>query len=137
MAFDTVQIVGVVATVKRLGLVVGDVPVIYLPHAQFAYRAIAPMLELRTTGDPMRAAGVLRRVLANIDPNVPTFDVKAESERLMQSIGTTRFATPPPAANRQTRTTAAQMRGRCLRDRIQLSSDNSGGSKKGPLKGCC
>lgn len=89
---DTVRIVGVVGTVKQRGLGASNPPQLYAPQSQcpggfFAYVAV------RTTGRPETYIRGLERIVANVDPTIPVFDVETMSDRLAQSVGTTRFAT--------------------------------------------
>jgi len=88
---DTVEIVGVVASVKQRGLAADDWPEIYVPFAQapsnIAYVAV------RTSGDPEAQTAAVKRVIFNLDRTVPVSEVETMTERMVQSVGTTRFST--------------------------------------------
>lgn len=91
---DTVQIVGVVASTKENGLAADDIAQVYFPVAQLlGGRAVQVFISLRTVGDPHVHIRSLQRTVASVDHTVPVSDVKTMSERMMQSVGTTRFST--------------------------------------------
>ena len=87
---DTAVIVGVVATVKQNGLDADDWPEIYLPIAQvpLSFADIA----VRTSGDPEAQTAAVKHAIALLDRTVPVSDVRTMSERMTQSVGTTRFS---------------------------------------------
>jgi ABC-type antimicrobial peptide transport system permease subunit len=87
---DTLQVVGVVATVKQGGLAAETFPEMYVPFEQFPgdYAAVA----LRTTGDPKRQTNAMQRAIASVDKAVPVSSVATMSERMAQSVNTTRFS---------------------------------------------
>jgi putative ABC transport system permease protein len=88
---DTMQIVGIVASVKQGGFTESDRPGIYLSLAQtpdtFATVAV------RSSGDPAAQTDVIRRVIGSLDPAVPVFNIETMSDRMADTVGTTRFAT--------------------------------------------
>jgi putative ABC transport system permease protein len=88
---DTVEIVGVVATVKLGGLAGQDVPEIYVPMDQ--YPEFTAALAVRTKGDPDAFSETLKRVLANIDPTMSVYDVETMRQRMAQSLDATQFST--------------------------------------------
>jgi putative ABC transport system permease protein len=91
---DTAEIVGVVASVKEGGLAADVEPTIYWPFAQFlGGRAVQAFVSLRTAGDPQAQTRMLRQTVAGLDRMVPVSDIQTMSERLDQSVGTTRFST--------------------------------------------
>ena len=91
---DTVEIIGLVGSVKRFGLAEDNVPTIYIPYAQQPLGRFSwSYLVVRSRGDPEGQTASLRHVLATLDPLVPVSDVQTMTERMMESIGTTRFAT--------------------------------------------
>ena len=87
---DTVQIVGVVTSVKQGGLEEPDRPEMYVPFAQFP-NTLA-FLALRTSGDPASRVRLLRRVVASVDSTAPVSDVATMNERMTASLGTGRFS---------------------------------------------
>ncbi|HJW15434.1 MAG TPA: ABC transporter permease, partial [Thermoanaerobaculia bacterium] len=63
------EIVGVVADVRRDGLGVVSRPEMYVPFAQEPWWAA--YVVIRTSGDPMRLAAVLRNEVRGLDPTLP------------------------------------------------------------------
>jgi putative ABC transport system permease protein len=90
---DTAEIVGVVAPVKQGLLAETDPPELYFSLAQSRPPGDFAAVALRTSGDPLREAGVLTQAMMQTDPTVPVFDIETITERLNASIETTRFAT--------------------------------------------
>ena len=88
---DTMEVVGIAAAVKQAGLAEADRPEIYLPFAQSPRNAAT--VAVRVPGNPGAEATAARRVIASLDPTVPVFDVKTMSQRMTQSVSTTRFST--------------------------------------------
>jgi predicted permease len=87
------HVVGVVGSVKQQGLVDGEgarLGTFYLAYAQTPGRGIA--FAVRTAGDPLQAAGVVRRAIAAVDPELPFYDVRPMAERVERSL--TRRRTP-------------------------------------------
>jgi ABC-type antimicrobial peptide transport system permease subunit len=84
------EIVGVVAPVKQNGLTAEDVPVMYVPNAQFPN--IYFDVEVRTSGDPAALTAMVKSAVTNLDPMVPVSDVQTMSARVAQQVGTTRFS---------------------------------------------
>ena len=87
---DTMEIVGVAGSVKEGGLAEPDRPEIYVSFAQSPSTVVT--IAERVSGDPAAHATAFRRMLASLDPTVPVFDVATMSDRMAQSIGTTRFS---------------------------------------------
>jgi predicted permease len=80
-------VVGVVGGVRRqtledLGEI--DVGAYYLPMKQNAFRTMG--LVLRTAGDPNAQVAPLRRIVAEIDPELPLFGVATMQERIDDSL---------------------------------------------------
>jgi ABC-type antimicrobial peptide transport system permease subunit len=70
-----------------------DPPELYLSLAQTRPPGDFAAVALRTSGDPLREAGVLKQAMLRLDPTVPVFDIETITERLTASIETTRFST--------------------------------------------
>ena len=70
--------VGVAADVKYSGLSAPPVAYMYLPVYAF-YRPDTTLI-VRTAGSPTAAAGGIRAAMADIDPNLPLFDVTTMAE---------------------------------------------------------
>jgi putative ABC transport system permease protein len=95
VGFGTMQIVGVVGTVKENGLIADDVPAFYVPYAQIVDGSLirSTNIAVRTIGDPRALTATVRRAIAELDPMAPVSDVATMSDRLGRSIGTIRFST--------------------------------------------
>jgi putative ABC transport system permease protein len=88
---DTVQIVGVVASVKQGGLLAHeDLAQFYLPFAQAPYPFVAVIV--RTAGDPAAQTAAVKQAIFRLDPTIPVSDVETMDARMGQSVGTTRFS---------------------------------------------
>jgi len=87
---DTMEIVGVAGSVKEGGLAEPDRPEIYVSFAQSPSNVVT--IAERVSGNPAARATAFRRMIASLDPTVPVFDVATMSDRMAQSIGTTRFS---------------------------------------------
>ncbi|MGE5357647.1 MAG: FtsX-like permease family protein, partial [Bacteroidales bacterium] len=82
------RVIGVVNTVRLMGLVDnGDerLGAYYVPYAQNPTRRVG--FAVRTKGEPTQAAAAIRRVLADIDPAMPFYDVRTMPERINRSLG--------------------------------------------------
>ena len=89
------EIVGVVANVKHRGLDAADRPELYVPYRQplFANWTVRPMqVAVRTAGDPLAAAGTVRREIARIDTEQAISDVRTMDERIGRSLEARRFS---------------------------------------------
>ncbi len=84
-------VVGVVGEVKQDGLVVSTTPVgaYYLPMAHDTTRFMA--FTLRSAGDPLVLAAPLRSAIAQLDPELPVFDVKTMEQVSDESLVTRRW----------------------------------------------
>jgi predicted permease len=88
---DTLEIVGVVGSVKSKGLAANDVPFMYGPIAQRpAFKAL--FATVRAAGDPDLATQPLKRVIASLDPLMPVSEIRSAKALLVDTVGTTRFA---------------------------------------------
>jgi ABC-type antimicrobial peptide transport system permease subunit len=93
----TLDIVGVVRSVKQFGLAAETVPQICMPFSQrlddaWVKDGVNAYVAVRTVGDPDAQTRTVKTVLASLDPIVPVYHFETLSERAAQSVGTTRFA---------------------------------------------
>lgn len=79
------QIVGVVADVRQSGLTDSAQEAIYRPRTQTP--PMPAMFAVRTTGDPLRAAEVIRREIAAIDPDEAVSAVQSMEDVVEKSEG--------------------------------------------------
>ena len=85
------EVVGMVGDVKRRGITADMQPQYYLPYAQCVITS--PSLEIRTQGNPVSIIGPLRAQLAEIDSNIPLYQVRTMEDYVSQSAAQPRFQT--------------------------------------------
>ena len=68
---EAMTIVGVVGDVRQRNPAIEPVPECYMPYLQHTYNSNTLNVVVRTAGDPLALAGTLRRVAAEISPEVP------------------------------------------------------------------
>jgi putative ABC transport system permease protein len=90
---DTVEVVGVTASVKQGGLVPENVPWVYLPLAQSPIVGVVDDIVVHTVGNPNAQAAAVRRVIASVDGSVPVYGMKSMDASVAQSVSLTRFST--------------------------------------------
>jgi predicted permease len=90
-------IIGVAGDIRSRGPAVAPRPEFYLPIAQVpdvAWSWNRTMYVLvRTTGNPSALVQALNTAVAQVDRDLPLFDVKTMDERLARSLATSRFNT--------------------------------------------
>jgi predicted lysophospholipase L1 biosynthesis ABC-type transport system permease subunit len=79
-----ITIVGVVGDVRQAGLNVAPRPEMYLPASQSPYPT--DWLAVRTTGDPSRLAGAVRRELRAVDKDLPIRETSSMEEILDREV---------------------------------------------------
>jgi predicted permease len=85
-----ITVVGVIGEVKLRGLVegVGDIGSYYMPQAQRPGRVLT--FSVRTSAAPTSAVSMVRERLAQVDRELPLFDLQTMEERLEGALGTRR-----------------------------------------------
>jgi putative ABC transport system permease protein len=68
---DGMTIVGVVGDVRQRNPAIDPMPECYMPYLQHSYNNNTLNVVIRTAGDPKALAGTVRRVAAEISPEVP------------------------------------------------------------------
>jgi putative ABC transport system permease protein len=68
---DGMTIVGVVGDVRQQNPAIAPTPECYMPYLQHAYNSNTLNVVIRTASDPATLAGTVRRVAAEISPEVP------------------------------------------------------------------
>jgi predicted permease len=88
-----IEIVGVAANTRYSSLKGALVPVVYLPYTY--QRSIGGLtFELRSAGDPIALAGVVREIVRRADSRIPVTDIRTQDAVINQTIGQERtFAT--------------------------------------------
>jgi putative ABC transport system permease protein len=88
---DTARVVGVVGNV-RFGTVDTDpVPDAFLSYYQSPRGRM--MVFLRTAGDPLGVAGPARRIIRDLAPDIPVYDIRTLESRTGDSMSYARFST--------------------------------------------
>ncbi len=83
-------VVGVVGDVRHFGLDEPARPEIYMPHAQQPYPREFEVV-VRTTGDPQSIVGIVRREVAELDPDIPLVDVEPLARTVSRQVAPARF----------------------------------------------
>ena len=90
-ATQWMTVVGVVGDTRVTGLTDDPYPQTYIPAAQAEPSSMAVVL--RATGDPERLAGTVGRVVRELDPALPVYDVKTMQQWLGEMIAQPRVGT--------------------------------------------
>jgi predicted permease len=88
--FTSMTIVGIVQDVRYDGLTGTVGPAIYLPFDQVPTQGELDIL-LRTTVEPGSLASAMRKVVLDVDPDQPLFDVETMDQRMSQSVAQQRL----------------------------------------------
>src|SRR6202011_4134312 len=83
------EIVGVVADMHLISLKVAPRPQIYIPHQQFGIHSMS--IVVRTQIDPQSLTVTLRRVVTEIDKDVPVYRTRTLADYMSQSIAQPRL----------------------------------------------
>jgi putative ABC transport system permease protein len=91
-------VVGVVADTRAMGLAQDPAPEFYLPAAQAPSPAWnwldrTMTVAVRTSGEPIAAAGAVRDAVRAVDPTVPVYNIGTMDQRITSSLSQTRFST--------------------------------------------
>ncbi|MFL5494271.1 MAG: ABC transporter permease, partial [Gemmatimonadales bacterium] len=91
-------VVGVVGDTRAMGLARDPVPEFYLPVAQAPPAAWnwldrTMTVVVRTSGEPIAAAGAVRDAVRAVDPTVPVYNIGTMDQRITSSLSETRFST--------------------------------------------
>jgi putative ABC transport system permease protein len=86
------EVVGVAGDVHQFGLASAVQSVMYLPHQQTAWGG-AMQLVVRTDGDPLALAGVLRNAVWEMDSNLPVSGLGTMDGRVAASMAQPKFRT--------------------------------------------
>ena len=83
------HVVGVTADVSELGAAADAPPTFYLPAAIVSPNTMSMLV--RTSGEPLALASAVRRVLQDIDPDIPMSQVTSMSARLSGALAEPKF----------------------------------------------
>lgn len=87
---DDAEIIGVVASVARSDLGEQRKALIYTPLQQST--VVGAVLAVRSTLPPAALAGLVRRAVAEVDPQVPVYGLRTMVDRVDESVGGRRLA---------------------------------------------
>jgi predicted permease len=85
-----IEIVGVSRTAKYIRLREEPRPQIFFPYAESESIQSATFF-VRTAGDASQAIGMVRRQIAQMDPNLPVFNVHTLEEQVQRSVASERL----------------------------------------------
>jgi predicted permease len=85
------EIVGVVADVKQNTLRESPYPAVYLPQRTFPLNAMS--FVIRSTAEPSTIAAEIRRRVADVDAELPIYDLETMTDAISGSIAQPRFYT--------------------------------------------
>ncbi len=80
------EIVGVVQDARYASVRRPPRPTIYLPYSQGLFPIGGTHFELRTAGNPLALAPVVRRVVHDLDPDVPVSEFKTQTEQIGETL---------------------------------------------------
>jgi predicted permease len=83
------EIVGVVGDVRAGRIEVAPAPLVYVPHAQYPFEAMTVFV--RTAGEPLSLAPMVRTQLASIDRDVAIGQMRAGAALLDEAVAQPRF----------------------------------------------
>jgi ABC-type antimicrobial peptide transport system permease subunit len=90
--FDRAPIVGVVADTRDAGLGVDALPTVYIPRALMPGWPFFSFV-IRTSGDPLSVVASTRRIIHELDPNLPVQNVRTLDDVLQTAIAPARWST--------------------------------------------
>jgi predicted permease len=81
------EVIGVAATARYGGLKLANPPVVYVPYPQVPTTQLRQMtFALRTDGDPLRFAAIVRQIVHDADSRVPVTNLITQSAEIDQGI---------------------------------------------------
>jgi putative ABC transport system permease protein len=88
---SSVPVVGVVTDLRYSKLDAGPDPQIFIPYRHYPRRFVRLTTVVRTAGDASASTAEIQRVVSDIDPRLPVFDVMTIEQALADSIAPRRF----------------------------------------------
>ena len=85
-----IRIVGVVRDARYSSLRADPPPTAYLPYQQRP-ALDSTVFAVRTSGDPMAMAGVVRETIRTVDPTLPLFGLRTQEQQVQRSIAQERL----------------------------------------------
>ena len=87
---EPMMVVGVAGDVRQRNPALPPQPECYMPYTQHSYNGATLNIVVRTGGEPLALAGSVRRVAAEISPNIPLAFTTME-ERVSNGVNSPRF----------------------------------------------
>ncbi len=87
------EIIGIVSDTKHLALAAAAEPFFYTPHAQIPHMRDMTLVVQSDSTDPASLAGLIRREVATLDPDVPLFRVLTLASLISSATAEPRFQT--------------------------------------------
>jgi predicted permease len=84
-------IVGVAGNIKHAGLATDWYPHVYMPGRQRVQRVQQMHLAVRTAGDPAAASATIRKLVRELDANLPVFAVRTMDDIVAESLNSQRL----------------------------------------------
>ena len=81
-----IEIVGLVGDAKYADLTKPAPPTVYFPYPLNEKPAGAVHFEVRTTGNPSALISGVRQIVRELDPHLPLFDVKTQTEQIDETL---------------------------------------------------
>jgi len=94
-----IEIVGLVGDAKYADLTKPAPPTVYFPYPLNEKPAGAVHFEVRTTGNPTGLISAVRQIVRELDPHLPLFDVKTQTEQIDETLLQERILQSSPAGS--------------------------------------
>jgi predicted permease len=83
---EVYEIVGLVQDAKYASLRNAPRPTVYLPYSQMPVPLSDIHFEVRTAADPLSLVPSVRRLVRELDNNVPLFEIKTQTEQIAETL---------------------------------------------------
>jgi putative ABC transport system permease protein len=83
------EVVGVVGNIRAESLTDDGREVVYFPHRWFSFLPLS--MTVRTAGNPLALAPLIRREIEILDPDVPMADIRLMDDYIAEAVAQTRF----------------------------------------------
>ncbi|MCL5006141.1 MAG: ABC transporter permease, partial [Acidobacteria bacterium] len=80
------EVVGMVQDAKFARLRNAPHPTVYIPYTQVPFPLTRIHFEMRTAGNPLASVPLVRRVVQNLDPDLPLSDVKTQTQQIAETL---------------------------------------------------
>ncbi len=83
------EVVGVVGNIRAESLTDDGREAVYFPHRWFMFLSLS--MTVRTAGNPLALAPLIRREIEILDPDVPMADIRLMDDYIAEAVAQTRF----------------------------------------------